>query len=316
MSLFKIICSIILLLTSLTVSAESIDQWLDKMSQAMKQQNFKGTLIIRQGDSLQAIEVRQGMSNGQSWQTLESKTGEDQIIFRKNGQVTTIFPSKKLVTITEANKTGSAQQTLHPVLPKNRDKLKKLYTLILGAEARVANKITQKISVIPRDKHRYGYTFWLDKQSGLLLKCDLISNKGRVIEQQMYSDIELLASEPVNQINEFEIAKYRKMRLSNTNDENSKKWRAQQIPMGFVLKRSVKIALQKPTYHMVFSDGMASVSVFIETAREKKTSPVGRSHMGPVNAYSSFFDNTYVTAIGEVPPSTVQMIAQSIRPVQ
>ncbi len=300
---------------SFALNAATIDEWLDKMGQAMDQQNFQGTLVIRQGDSLQAIEVRQGMIEGQSWQTLESQTGENQIIFRRNGRVTTIFPGKKLITVSTSNDDDIEKRTLHPALPKNREKLKKLYTLTLGNEARVANKTTQMISIQPRDKHRYGYTFWLDKETGLLLKCDLISNKGRVLEQQMYSNIELLSSSPENQIDESAIVKFKKMRLANDTDVKSNKWRANKIPTGFVLTRSVKIIQNTPTYHLVFSDGMASVSVFIETLKEKKTSSVGRSSMGPVNAYSSFYNDAYVTAIGEVPSSTVQMIAQSIRPV-
>jgi len=206
------------------------------------------------------------------------------------------------------------QSALHPTLPENREQLKQFYAITLGNEARIANRMTQMVNVKPRDKYRYGYTFWLDKQSGLLLKCDLVSNKGRVIEQQMYSNIKFLTSSPINRIDESVITQFKKMRLSDEVDVVSAPWQALKVPTGFELTRSVKMEQQNPTYHLVFSDGMASVSVFIETARVKAISPVGRSNMGPVNAYSSFFNETYVTAIGEVPPSTVQMIAQSIRP--
>jgi len=281
------------------------------MHRAQNQQNYQGTLIIRQNDNLRAIKVKQGVQAGESWQTLESQTGENQIIFRKNGQVTTIFPGKKLITVSAAMSREN-RTPLHPVLPENRDKLKQFYDIKLGAQERVANKQTQIIQMIPRDRHRYGYTFWLDKQSGLLLKCDLINNKGRVLEQLMYSDIKMLGSAPVNQVDESKLQSYKKVMLSDKADVNSKKWHAQNIPAGFVITRSVKNVLKQSSYHMVFSDGMASVSVFIEPMSEKQKALVGGSSMGPVNVYSSYINNTYVTAIGEVPASTVRMVAQSI----
>ncbi|RDH84730.1 MAG: hypothetical protein DIZ80_04485 [endosymbiont of Galathealinum brachiosum] len=301
---------------SLAANASPVDHWLDKMDQATKSQNYQGTLVIRQDDKLQAIKVKQGVTAGENWQTLESQTGEDQIIFRKNGSVTTIFPGKKLITVSSAKTGAEDKGPLHPALPENRDKLKQLYLLELGNEERVANKITQIMHMIPRDKHRYGYTFWLDKQSGLLLKCDLLNNKGRVLEQLMYSDIELLTSAPANRLDDSKLAEFKKVMLSKSTDVKSKSWYAEKMPAGFVLTRSIKTNQQQPAYHMVFSDGMASVSVFIETAKEKQKTLVGQSRMGPVNAYSSFVNDTFVTAIGEVPASTVRMIATSMQPVQ
>lgn len=314
--MFKTVSSLVLLLISQTASASSVDNWLDKMDQATKLQNYQGTLIIRQDDKLQAIKVKQGVTAGENWQTLESQTGEDQIIFRKNGSVTTIFPGKKLITVSSAKSGAEDKGPLHPALPQNRDKLKQLYLLELGDEERIANKSTQILHMIPLDKHRYGYTFWLDKQSGLLLKCDLLNNKGRVLEQLMYSDIELLTSAPANRVDDSKLAEFKKVMLSNNTDVNSKNWYAEKVPAGFVLTRSIKTNQQQPAYHMVFSDGMASVSVFIEPAKEKQKTLVGQSRMGPVNAYSSFVNDAYVTAIGEVPASTVRMIAKSMQPVQ
>ena len=313
--MFKIVFLFLLSLISLTVGASSVDDWLDKMSVAMKQQNYQGTLIIRQDDNLQSIKVKQGVGAGKSWQTLESQSGESQIIFRNNGSVTSIFPAKKLITISTDKDSKANKGPLHPGLPENREKLKKYYDLKLGAEGRVANKTTQIMQMIPRDKHRYGYTFWLDKRSGLLLKCDLINIKGRVLEQQMYSEIELLPSAPLNQIDESKLVDFKKITLSNKADIISKNWAVEKMPAGFVLMRSVKTNKQQPAYHLVFSDGMASVSVFIEPTNKNRETLNGQSSMGPVNAYSSYSNGAYITAIGEVPVSTVRMIAQSTQPV-
>ena len=117
-TVFIILCLFFLLGSAWAVNAETIDAWLDKMSQASTQQNFQGTLIIRQKNQLQAIKVKQGVTGNGSWQTLESLTGENQTIFRQNNKVTTIFPNKKLVTIA-GNSPGLTNNKgpLHPSLP-------------------------------------------------------------------------------------------------------------------------------------------------------------------------------------------------------
>ena len=319
MSLKKLLIGLFVLLAQ-NVQADAIDNWLDKMSQASQQQNFQGTLVIRQQDKIQAIRVKQGVSSDGSWQTLESLTGEDQTIIRQNKKVTTIFPSKQLVTISDELAGAPFDKgPLHPALPENRNTLKKFYNLQLSGQARIANKATQIIQMTPRDKHRYGYVFWLDKESGLLLKCDLLDEKGKVLEQLMYSDVELLSSTPENSIDIAALKNYKKVKLMDAQGVRQKNWHASKLPVGFELIRSVKLAYNnhsEAAYHMVYSDGMASVSVFVEQRKVIDKPVIGLSNMGPVNAYSSFMDNAYVTAIGEVPSATVQMIAESIQPLQ
>jgi sigma-E factor negative regulatory protein RseB len=314
----KLLLLSLLCLLAQSAWADTIDDWLDKMSQASQQQNFQGTLVIRQQDKMQAIRVKQGVTPKGSWQTLESLTGEDQTIIRHNNKVTTIFPAKKLVTISDELAGALDKGPLHPALPENREALKKLYNLELGGHDRIANKSTQKIQMIPRDQHRYGYVFWLDQQSGLLLKCDLLDEKGKVLEQLMYSDIELLSSTPKNSIDVDMLKTYRKVQLMDEQGVRQQRWQASKLPVGFELIRAVKVNYNSrvtPTYHMVYSDGMASLSVFVEQRKEVDKPVIGMSSMGPVNAYSSFMDNDYVTVIGEVPSATVRMIAESIKPL-
>jgi len=307
-----------LFLLAQSAQADSIDDWLDKMSEASQRQNFQGTLVIRQLDKMQAIRVKQGFDSSGSWQTLESLTGEDQTIIRHNNKVTTIFPAKKLVTISDELVGALDKNPLHPALPENRNALKKLYSLELSGQDRIANKSAQILQMIPHDQHRYGYVFWLDQQSGLLLKCDLLDEKGKILEQLMYSNVELLSSPPKNSIDVDVLKTYRKIRLMDEQGVRQQNWKASELPVGFELIRAVKVNYHNqktPAYHMVYSDGMASVSVFVEQRKALDNPVMGLSTMGPVNAYSSFTDDAYVTVIGEVPSATVQMIAKSIEPL-
>lgn len=305
-------------LLGFSVQAETIDNWLDKMSHASQQQNYQGTLVIRQQDKMQAIRVKQGVSDSGSWQTLETLTGEDQTIIRHNNKVTTIFPRKKLITVSDDMAGSVDKGPLHPALPENRNILGEFYKLSLSGESRIANKATQIIQMVPRDKHRYGYIFWLDKQSGLLLKCDMLDEQGRVIEQLMYSDVELLSDSPQNSIDIEALKNYRKVQLVGQQEVAEERWVSSQLPAGFKLIRSDEVSQhnqQAPAYHMIYSDGMASVSVFIEQRANMDKPVQGLSSMGAVHAYSALMNDIYVTAIGEVPSDTVKMMAESVHAV-
>ncbi|VAW71014.1 Sigma factor RpoE negative regulatory protein RseB precursor [hydrothermal vent metagenome] len=297
-----------------TKDTDSVDYWLDKMTHSMRQQNFQGTLIINQDSRLRAVKVKQGITDEGSWQTLESLTGANQKIIRSNNKVTTIFPAKQLVTISDSTN----KRPLHTALPENYRKLKKYYIMKMSGKDRIANKSTQVVRMIPLDEYRYGYIFWLDRQSGLLLRCDLLNENHQVLEQLMYSDIELLSAAPENTIDQSVLENYQQISLLDDNELTTKTWRAKQLPVGFLLTQSVQIPTkntESKSYHLVFSDGMASVSVFIEVYGEIKKPAIGLSSMGAVNAYSSYVNGIYITAIGEVPASTVRMIALSIEPV-
>jgi len=312
---------LILFLLSSTAQADAVDALLDKMMVAMKTNNYEGTLIIRQQDKLQVMHVKHGMDKNGMWESLESLSGEPRQVIRQNKKVTTIFPLRKLITVSS----NQNAFPLHPQLPENRLVLKKLYYLKLAGNDRVAKKDTQILSVIPKDRFRYGYKYWLDKKTGLLLKCDLLDEQGQVIEQLMFSDLNVLpgSSQPHSLIDKA--SKYKLVDLDQTEGDNNVagqngavqaeiKWNAQKLPAGFVLTRT---AVKNSSHskglvrHFTYSDGMSSVSVFVERHMPDEMALKGASKMGAVNAFGLPLSDYHVTAIGEVPVATARMIAES-----
>lgn len=294
--------------------AEVVESWLDKMSQAMKTTNFEGTMIIRQQDQLQALNVRHGMNDDGVWERLESLTGEAREIIRHNSKVTTIFPQRKLVTVSRE----TSPMSLHSRLPSDMDVLKKLYNVKLAGFDRVAGRQARILELIPLDKYRYGYKFWLEKDSSLLLKCDLLDEQKQVVEQLMFSELNILKQLPDNidsissDISSYQVVD---LDMGKVNQDKSP-WMASQLPQGFTLtgnniRPSVKGMGVR--HHIMYSDGMASVSVFIEKHHPDETALMGVSRMGALNVYSFHRDQNHITVIGEVPVATVRLIGQSIR---
>ena len=307
---------LILGLTFITFAghAEVAESWLDNMSQAMKTTNFEGTLIIRQDDQLQALNVRHGMNDDGLWERLESLTGEAREIIRHNSKVTTIFPQRRLVTVSH----DSAAMTLHSRLPSDMEVLKKLYTVKATGFDRVAGRHTRVLELAPLDEFRYGYKFWLEKDSGLLLKCDLLDEQNRVVEQLMFSELNILKQLPENigRISS-DVSNYQVVDLDMGKVQQDKSpWMASRLPQGFTMTANTirPSAKGKGIRHQImYSDGMASVSVFIEKHHPDETMLKGVSRMGALNAYSFHLDENHITVIGEVPVATVRLIGQSIR---
>jgi hypothetical protein len=177
------------------------------------------------------------------------------------------------------------------------------------------------IAITPVDEMRYGYRVWIDEASAMPLKTQLRSRSGEVLEQLVFTDLRL----PVR-IADSELQPAVDTRGytfvhqdSDSGDAStlSVSWQAGALPPGFRMTTSARQMLPGgPVEHLVFTDGMAAVSVFVEIGRD----PVGSTHddearLGTSSAYSTVVQGYRVTAVGEVPPETVRAIAQSIRTV-
>jgi sigma-E factor negative regulatory protein RseB len=187
---------------------------------------------------------------------------------------------------------------------------------------RVAGRHTELITVDPHDRFRYGYRLWMDRDLGLLLKSELIDERGEIVEQLVYTNIELPASIP-DELLEPAISG---AGYTWYNDDRSKPvavsaadsepgWYPDWLPDGFELSdvaRDPILASRDPVEHLVFSDGLASVSVFIEQLDAASEPLAGLDTMGAVNAYGRMIEDYQITVVGEVPAITVERISRSI----
>ena len=91
-------------------------------------------------------------------------------------------------------------------------------------------------------------------------------------------------------------------------------WMVKDLPPGFTkVIEGYRTLRGKPAQvaHLVFSDGLVAVSVFIEPT-PANPQPVGLSQQGGINVYSRQLDDHLVTVLGEAPGATVRQIAYSV----
>ncbi|MBI3772688.1 MAG: MucB/RseB C-terminal domain-containing protein [Gammaproteobacteria bacterium] len=293
-------CCVLMLLLSMmkvAVAEESIDarQWLVKMSTALQQLNYEGTFVYRADDELAAMRVVHQIGPQGDRELLQTLTGEKRESVNENQQFNYF-----------ANKMDAESDSI----AKHLAEVEKYYLLKMGEKDRVAGRIARIVIVNPKDEYRYGYRLWLDESTGLLLRSDLIAVDGRVIEQVMFTSMAIGKASP------------RKTPLKpaagvkGVGSADAKpvinQWRVTKLPAGFSQIESPALKQEGNGVHRIFTDGLASVSLFVEKAKSKDDAFVGVSRMGAVSAFGNLMDGHQLTVVGEVPEATVKMIGASV----
>lgn len=320
MPLYSVFTAFVIFLISTNSHAGHLSDILQRMSEADINQNYQGTFILIKSDNLSTLQVTHGSDGKGVWESLETLNGESRKILRHDNKVISIYPEREQLTI----RTDVNNQSLHQRLPKNINQLELYYTIEQLADDRVANHPVLVVDLIPNDKLRYGYRYWVDKNTGMLLRCDLVAEDGAVVEQMMFTSLNYLNYSPVKSFNLEQFSHYQQNLLDDQEmkviSSTPSQWVINTLPNGFMLMQSMmrypeagkQNNQQENLLHFVYSDGLASVSVFIEKNTGSGKHLLGSSTMGAVNAFGSSVDDYFVTVVGEVPVKTVQAMAQSV----
>ena len=324
MSFNSVVSALVLFLISANSFAGDLFDMLQRMSEADRKQNYQGTFILIKSDELSTLRVTHGSDDQGVWESLEALNGEPRQIIRRNNKVVSVFPGRELVTI----RLNAKKQPLHPQLPKNIDQLELFYSITQLPDDRIANHQTLVVDLVPNDRLRYGYRYWVDKKTGMLLRCDLVAEDDAVVEQMMFTSLDYLAQAPSQSFDLKRFEHYEQQVLDEPETDETHnaplQWVVNTLPKGFMLTQSTmrysplvsgNTAEKKDgkpnLLHLVYSDGLASVSVFIEKNQGADEHLQGASTMGAVNAFGNSVDDFFVTVVGEVPFKTVQSMAQS-----
>jgi len=308
---------VVLLTTAGQVCAqESARQWLDEMSSALQTLDYDGTFVYLHDNKLETMRIVHQQTEGGEKERLFSLTGSPREVLRDDRTVTCIMADNKSVMF---GKRRSRQP--FPVVPRDLDALSDYYQLEDAGEDRMTGYMTRVIKIKPKDALRYGYRFWIDKETRMLLKFDLTGVDGKAIEQLMFTSLGIGGGIPAAALEPSLTGDgYAWYRQENSDrkpvrNTDAPGWTVERLPAGFRMVNFQHKRMHQDSVsaeHMVFSDGLATVSVYVEKLAEGKAPVTGLSSMGAMNAYRAEVDGYQVTVIGEVPGVTVQMIAHSV----
>jgi len=294
---------------------QNIEKWLQKMHYAAHMLNYTGRFVYQQDKQLSLMSIAHAVTKDGEREKLVSMDETGREVIRNGDSVTCILPDSKSVMVEK----GSGKVQFPPTFPVSVDQLKGQYTFRVDRQDKIAGQQARRIVIQPTDKYRYGHRLWVDEKTGLLLKTQLLDENGKLLEQFMFTHIEFMNKVPEDLLKPRPTGKEYTWYEAQDSDEPEEKgenhvWLVQELPRGFVSDqtRYHRVSNKTSVEHLVFSDGLASVSVFIEKDDDKDPSLIGASRMGAVNAYGRTLDNYHITTVGEVPRQTVRMIGESV----
>ncbi len=296
--------------------------WLDRMGYALEYLNYEGTLVQLHGADAAVMRVVHRVENGVPTERITAMDEVGREIIRQGDDVTCILPDQKEVLIGEGAKGGQDSSPLRQQFARDVNFDDRFYRLAIASGGRLVGRETRMVTVRPTDNYRYGYSLWLDYATAMPLKVQVSSDDGVVVEQLLFSDISLperipeSAVQPSVTIDSFTRQRSQRSAPPAPAGAEASAWRAESLPPGFRLRavrspRSGTAALE----HLVYTDGVASVSVFIEAGVTPMEQGEGPSRIGAANAWTTVNSGYLITAVGEVPVRTVEAIARSVRPV-
>ncbi|MDX1513133.1 MAG: MucB/RseB C-terminal domain-containing protein [Gammaproteobacteria bacterium] len=302
---------------ALTPTEESAQRWLEKMAEAFQTLNYDGTFVYRNGDRMESMRIIHRASPDGERERMFSLTGAAREVLRDRDKVTCILPDDRSVVVAKSRPRSVALHIFDP-----RDGFAKFYRLSAHPGERVAGRETALVSVQPLDEFRYGYRLWLDRVSGLLLKSELVNQAGGALEQIVYTQIRMPAHIPDSllepAISGEGFTWYTDDRATGKRaDAGNDGWTVGWLPEGFRMSDwayDPTGSSRTPVEHLVYTDGLASLSVFIERLDDAKERLDGHSSMGAINVFGRVAGDFQVTVVGEVPEATVERVGLSVTP--
>ncbi len=315
----KVVLAVCGLLLTVNVCADEVQHkldWLKTVAFAGHQTDYSGVFVYQYGNHVETSRIAHVVATDGEYEKLESLDGPKREIIRHHGQVW-CYSQHKMVQV--ESQQGKGQFPL--MLPEQLSALSENYRVKEMGLDRVAGYDTQVILFQPRDNLRYTHKIWVDTSTGLLLKSAVLNDKHQVVEQYAFTELKVGADVDHTWVSSAATKSLpgitqERMPLNKAAMSVNSGWVVDAMPSGF--KKTMELlrpmhGKHAPVTQIVYSDGLSAISVFVETEDKDEDDNEGLFSRGAVNLYHKVVDNHLYNVVGEVPPTTVMQVLDSIR---
>ncbi|MFV1998568.1 MAG: MucB/RseB C-terminal domain-containing protein [Acidiferrobacterales bacterium] len=289
-------------------------EWLKRMTTAMSELSYQGTFVYVRGGEVETMRITHVTDESGVRERLYSISGPRSEVIRDRKGVRFVLQDSG--SVFEDSVVASSYFTEFPLSAIGNNS--EGYRLELRGKARIAGQTARRVSILPRDNYRYGYDFWLEEKTGLLLQWVLRDPGNRALAKLMFTDFSMGSAVDVDELESdspaedfVELRTFSPAKTVGT--QSSPSWHPNELPPGFKLSsHSHKTGPDGIFEHLVYSDGLAAVSVYIENKGSEVAVMQGVGQLGTNYAFSRKQGDLQITAIGEVPAITVRTIANSM----
>lgn len=300
------------------LAADLTDPWLmiEKAGQAAHQMNYKGVFVYQSGGTFSSTQIMH-MNYGPAGEfaRVVQLDGLPREMLRQGNDVVIYQPKSEKVMIDKRR----LQNGFPSVLPRISADIRANYQAKVAGVERIGGRDAQQVSLEPHDKYRYRCKMWMDRNSGLLLKMAFFNDKDEIIEQVAFNQLMLMDGTPMDWFHpevqpgkDYVITPEEKVTPATDQDCD---WILGQLPPGFRKTDQVQRSVPGKSYpvsQLVFWDGLASVSLFIEPLRQGAVPRVGSFNQGATNVLVSVSNGHQIVVLGEVPAITLTQISNAV----
>lgn len=289
--------------------------WLGRVVNAAHKLNYSGTFVYRNGGIEETSRITHLVEAGREIERLEVLDGSPREVVRNNDEVKCYLPDSHTLIIEKRAK----RRGFPALLPASLSGLTEYYSIRKGPISRVAEYESQILYLEPKDDLRYGQQLWIDINTGLLLKIGLINERNETIETFAFTQLQIggvieretLKSKFLAQSNKWRVQHV----LATESRSEDAAWQFKTQLPGFHKLTGMKRQAHSGSpevLHVVFSDGLAAISIFIEALPEKPE--LGMVSMGVINVYRRIAGKHLLVVMGEVPQNALRRLGDGIEP--
>lgn len=301
-----------MLLAPTSALAEDELTILQRIAHDSRQLSYSGTFIYRSGGKVDTSRIAHAVIDGVEVERIEALDGSPREVLRVGNEVKCYFPDEKLLIV----ENRSRQRGFPGLLPVGLASLPEHYAIRNGGEGRVAGVKSRIVQLEPRDDLRYGHELWVDAASGLLLKANLIGARGETLESFAFIQVSIggaLEHGALKPSYDSERVRVHQVRAIEVKPEDMG-WTFRTLVRGF--RKVAAMKRQAPgdnseSLHVVFSDGLATISVFIEPGGAVGE-PDAVSSAGPISVYRRQVGEHRLVVMGEVPALAVRRLGDGV----
>lgn len=289
----------------------SVSEWLLRMHEASRMRSYAGTFVVSSNaGAMSSARIWHACDGQLQIERVESLTGAPRSTFRRNDEVITFLPELRVARTEKRESLG----VFPDLLKGGENSIPEFYGAKRVGSDRVAGFDADVVHLQPKDSLRFGYRVWSEKKTGLVVKTQTVDSDGKVLEQAAFSELQMDAPVRIDKLAQMMAVPegWRVERAEATKTTPAAEgWGLRAQVPGFkpasCYKRPAEGVMQ-----WIFSDGLASVSLFVEALDRQRHTQEGVFANGATHTLTQRVQDWWLTAVGEVPPQTLKAFAQSL----
>jgi sigma-E factor negative regulatory protein RseB len=289
---------------------------LHRAAQASRQASYEGVYVHANGERTSTVRVTHLNQNGEEFERIEPLDGSNPVeIVRHNDEMYCRFPDAKTIRLDPR----ITNRFFPAILAASAETISVSYDVNLGKTERVLGYECQWIKLDPRDGMRFAQRLCAEAGSGLVLRAKVLNDQRQVIEQYTFTELKLGPQVAGGDLKSIFRARHKQWILDGSPRDRTAAaesgWTVAKAPPGFQkvveLKRTMP-GRPQPVTQIVLTDGVASLSVFVEPQALPGRIAESSSEDGTTTFFARPMGDLLVSVLGEVPLVTAQQVGRSV----